>query len=213
MPWLNGKHPGACCKAFSQCMVPFAVATNPEQKRMCSPSEACLLPSCIWHSHSALQALVQQQEPLQRKPEPGSSSGHSTDDHEARWWNCIKIGVCKSSGTCPWTAYVIPKWICGAPTAQGSAGIERNTHAPQGARRARQAAAMAANINRPPTPEAEHRELSMEDHVQHKVLCFALMYCSSGQAMSTVGPSTDTNISAAAASAERGARQVQWKLG
>ena len=35
---------------------------------------------------------------------------------------------------------------------------------------------MAANINRPPTPEAEHRELSMEDHVQLKVLCMALVY-------------------------------------
>ena len=53
---------------------------------------------------------------------------------------------------------------------------------------------MAANINRPPTPEAERRELSMEDHVQLKVLCSALMYCSPGQAMTIVAPNTDTKI-------------------
>ena len=55
----------------------------PEPVCVYSPAGACLLPSCIWHSHSALQALVQQQEPLQRKPEPGNSFAHSAEDHGA----------------------------------------------------------------------------------------------------------------------------------
>ena len=71
---------------------------------------------------------------------------------------------------------------------------------------------MAANINRPPTPEAEHRELSMEDHVQLKVLV-VLIYCSPGQAMTRGAPNTDIKGTAAAAGAEWGARQVRWKLG
>lgn len=119
---------------------------------------------------------MQQQEPLQRKPEPNNSSGHSAEDHGAIWWNCKNSWCLQEFRILLWSVYyVLPDWRCGAPTAQGSAGIEGKTTQRQGAR---QAAGMAANINRPPTPEAEHRELSMEDHVQLKVLCFALMYCS-----------------------------------
>ena len=137
---------------------------------MYSPAGACLLPSCIWHSYGALQALVQQQEPLQRKPDPDNSSGHSTEDHGANWWNCRDFGVCKSSVICLVLSTMC--FLTGSVVRRqlrAVLAIERKKYMPCSSR-ARQAASMAANINRPPTPEAEHRELSMEDHVQLKVL-------------------------------------------
>ena len=103
-----------------------------------------------------------------------------------KWW-CLQ-----EFSNLPWIVYcVLPGWTGDVPTAQAQCKDSKKDQAAQGAR-ARQAA-MAAKINRPPTPEAEQRELSMEDLVQLKVLCFALKYCSPGQAMKR-GPNTDTEI-------------------
>ena len=83
MSKLNRQQLVACCKASSEGMKSDAM--NSEPVGACSPAGACLLPSCIWHSHDVLQALVQQQKPLQRKPDPDNSSGHSAEDHGAIW--------------------------------------------------------------------------------------------------------------------------------